>query len=406
MDKTKKLIITMIVLVVSIVIIIVILLNINKKEVVKENDNPTTEAFTDVEQIYNKTLFFTINNNINKYYQYLQQNNKEAVLAISSKNPVTLKNANNTNFISKEMYVLDKISNITVYVYGVARKEEIEDEYYLIINIDYTNNTFDIINSSKEEFENAKNNKINSEYKQDTSIKENTYNKFEGKNITDLEVLQYYFEDYKYKALYKVEEAFELIESKYREKRFNNDITKYKEYIQNNINRFKDANLLKYQISKNGQYVTYTAMDNYNNYYKITETAINKYNIILDNYTIENEELVNQYNKLSDQEKVSSNIDKVMKLINSKSYTELYGYLNEDFKNRYFKTQQDFEKYITSKFFDNNIVGGRSIENEGNIYIIKVPYKESLSTAAEEGEITFNMKLKEGTDFELSFNMD
>lgn len=406
MDKTKKLIITMIVLVVSIVIIIVILLNINKKEVVKENDNPTTEAFTDVEQIYNKTLFFTINNNINKYYQYLQQNNKEAVLAISSKNQVTLKNANNTNFISKEMYVLDKISNITVYVYGVARKEEIEDEYYLIINIDYTNNTFDIINSSKEEFENAKNNKINSEYKKDISIKENTYNKFEGKNITDLEVLQYYFEDYKYKALYKVEEAFELIESKYKEKRFNNDITKYKEYIQNNINRFKDANLLKYQISKNGQYGTYTAMDNYNNYYKITETAINKYNIILDNYTIENEELVNQYNKLSDQEKVSSNIDKVMKLINSKSYTELYGYLNEDFKNRYFKTQQDFEKYITSKFFDNNIVGGRSIENEGNIYIIKVPYKESLSTAAEEGEITFNMKLKEGTDFELSFNMD
>lgn len=406
MDKTKKLIIAMMMLVVIIIIIIVILLNISKTESIKQNDNPTTEAFTDIEELYNKSLFFTINYNINKYYNYVQENNIEAVSAISVENPITLKNANNSNFISKEMYILDKISNNTVYVYGVTRNNELEDEYYLIINIDYTNNTFSITNSSEEEFDNAKNNKINSKFMQSIIVKENMYNKFEERNTTDAEVLQYYFEDYKYKALYKQEEAFELLDNKYKEEKFKNSIDEYKEYVQKNINRFKDANLLEYQISKNGQNVAYITKDNYNNYYKIMETGINKYTIILDNYTVESDEFITKYNKLSDKEKITSIVDKVMKLINTKSYTQLYTYLNTNFKNTYFKTEEEFEKYIKERFFDDNIVGTLTLNTEGNIYIVTVPYKESLSSAAEEGEITFNIKLEEGTNFELSFNVD
>ena len=56
-------------------------------------------------------------------------------------------------------------------------------------------------------------------------------------------------------------------------------------------------------------------------------------------------------------------------------------------------------------FFENNIVGRIEVKQEGNIFILNVPYKESLSTAAEDMEKTFMMKLTEGMNFELSFEI-
>ncbi len=408
MEKMTKIIIAIMVVIILIIIITIVLLNLNKTLIEKEQkeaDNPETVAFIDIEELTNKNLFFQIQYNINEYYQYLQEKNEEAIKSISKENIVTLKNQNNYNFKAMSMYVLDKISNITVYVEGVTLKEGIEDIYYLIVNIDYSNNTFEIINSSKEEFENAKNSKILSKYKQDIIITKNQYNRIQEINITDFEILQYYFEDYKYKALYKTQEAFEIIDNEYRQKKFGNSFETYKQYINDNINRLKDANIVKHGITRNGQYCTYIAYDNYNNYYKIIETDINKYTIILDNYTIETNEFLGEYNKLSAKEKVHTNIDKIIKLINEKNYTELYQSLNNNFKNTYFKTQVEFESYVKNKFFDNNLVGAIEIEEEGEVYIVKVPYKESLSTAADVGKITINMKLGEGTKFEISFNM-
>ena len=408
MEKMTKIIIAIMVVIILIIIITIVLLNLNNTLIEKEQkeaDNPETVAFIDIEELTNKNLFFQIQYNINEYYQYLQEKNEEAIKSISKENIVTLKNQNNYNFKAMSMYVLDKISNITVYVEGVTLKEGIEDIYYLIVNIDYSNNTFEIINSSKEEFENAKNSKILSKYKQDIIITKNQYNRIQEINITDFEILQYYFEDYKYKALYKTQEAFEIIDNEYRQKKFGNSFETYKQYINDNINRLKDANIVKHGITRNGQYCTYIAYDNYNNYYKIIETDINKYTIILDNYTIETNEFLGEYNKLSAKEKVHTNIDKIIKLINEKNYTELYQSLNNNFKNTYFKTQVEFESYVKNKFFDNNLVGAIEIEEEGEVYIVKVPYKESLSTAADVGKITINMKLGEGTKFEISFNM-
>lgn len=407
MEKSTKIIISMMIIVLIIIITIIAILKINQSQIEKENDNPETIAFTDVEKLSNKNLFYQINYNINKYITYIKEQNTEAINAISP-NKLELKKYSEANitFRSKEMYSLDKISDITVYLYGVSRQKNVEAEHYLIVNLDYTNNTFEILNSSKEEFDNAKNNIIDAKYKENIQIKPNNYNEIEDKKITDFEILQYHFEDYKYKVLYNINEAFNMLDEQYRQKKFNNDINNYKTYIQNNINRFQDANIVKHGIIKEGQKVEYIAIDNFNNYYKIIENGINNYTIILDNYTLETDEVLEKYNKLSDKEKVASNIDKVMQLINEKEYNELYKYLNEDFKNTYFKTQESFEKYLTTNFFENNIVGTFSIENEGNIYIVKVPYKESLSTAAQEAEKTFIVKLGEGTDFEISFNVD
>lgn len=224
-------------------------------------------------------------------------------------------------------------------------------------------------------------------------------------NITDFEILKLYFEDYKYKAINNPDLAFNLLNKEYREKKFNNDVNLYKQYIQKNIDRFQDANIIKHGVINEGNAKRYIFIDNYNNYYELEETGNYEYTIILDNYTLETNELKQKYSKLSDEEKAISNIDKVMKLINTKDYATVYQYLNQSFKETNFQNVELFEKYIKETFFDNNIVGNIKIRKEENVYILSVPYKESLSTAAEEREKIFLMLLKEGTNFELSFEM-
>lgn len=225
-------------------------------------------------------------------------------------------------------------------------------------------------------------------------------------NITDYEMLKLYFEDYKYKALHEPEEAFNLVEQEYRNKKFENDLEKYKAYITKNLNRLQDANIVKYGVTKNGELSTYVAIDSLDNYYKITETGVSEYTIILDNYTILDEETIEKYNKASSTDKVISNIDKLIKLINEKSYEQVYSYVNEDFKNRYFANYETFKNYMEQNFFEHNIVGSLEMEVQGQNYIVKVPYKESLSTAAEERTTTIIMKLKEEMNFEIAFAIE
>lgn len=138
----------------------------------------------------------------------------------------------------------------------------------------------------------------------------------------------------------------------------------------------------------------------------LRKTGINEYIVILDNYTLQTDEMLQEYNSLTSQEKAVSNVDKVMKLINEKSYYAVYNYLNNEFKNMYFPTLDRFTNYMNQTFFENNIVGQITVGNQGDNYIVTVPYKEFLSASAEEREIIFLVRLKEGTNFELAINMN
>lgn len=389
-------------------ILLIILLSISIIGLLKfsksEQEDVEKVIYGDVERVTNQATFYNIDNCINKYFRYVIKNDKIDV----KDNDAIITNKYNAipKFYAQDMYSIDKVSNITAFVYGVVRENDRQDNYYLTINLDYDNNTFEIEKLSEEEYNQAKNNQIKEKYKQNIHIEPNEYNEINKTEISNFEILQRYFEDYKYKSIYNIEEAFKILDAEYRQKKFNNDLNNYKAYIQKNIDTLKDANIVRHGITKNGQFGTYIAYDNYNNYYKIIETGINEYTILLDNYNVETKEFVEKYNHLSDKAKIASIADKIIKLINTKSYDQLYAYVNKNFKNNYFKTQEEFEKYIQSKFFDNNIVGTATLKNEGDVYRVTIPYKESLSNAAEEREVTLNIRLGEETNFEFSFNMD
>lgn len=404
MKNEKKILIAIIILVICIILVTIALLMLRKETVLQE-ENPTTLAFENVEAINDKNLFFKIESNVETYMNYLTLGNQQAVSLVSPTGTVLLKQTGYTNFLTSEIYAIDKIDNMTLFIHEIARGNKIQDDYYMIMNLDYQNNTFQIIASSKEEFENAKNNRISEAYKEDIRILKNEYNAIEQANLTDFEILKKYFEDYKFKAINQPQIAFALIEPEYKAVKFNNNLEEYKVYIQNNGVLLQDANIVKHGITKQGQYGTYIFVDNNNNYYELVETGIYEYAIILDNYTLESDELKEKYSKLSNQEKALSNVDKVMKLINTKSYEAVYKYLNQDFKNSNFPNIDIFVQYIKQNFFDNNIVGNITITNKGDIYILTVPYKESLSSAAQQRQKTFMVRLGQGTNFELSFEI-
>ncbi len=404
MDKKSVILVFMIIVTIIIIVVsTVLLLFINmQKNTINNNKNELITFLTEkVRRVENRDQFFNIGNHIKKYMDYRKQNDTQAIQAISKEEVINI-----DNFQAKEMYLLNKITNYTVYVYGVTKQANVQNDYYMVVNLDYTNYTFSISASSKQEFENAKNNMVKGQYKEDIVIQKNKYNDIVlGETVDDFEVLKIYFDDYKFKAIYYPEEAFELIDVTYKKEKFNNDLEQFKAYIQNNRNTLQDANIVKHGVTKENGITKYIFVDNYNQYYELKETGIYQYTIILDNYTVQSNEQLQKYNRLTNEEKALSNIDKVMKLIDEKDYNTIYNYLNQDFKNTNFPTIESFTKYMKETFFENNIVGRIEVKQEGNIFILNVPYKESLSTAAEDMEKTFMMKLTEGMNFELSFEI-
>lgn len=409
MKKSQKILIIIMAIVIAIIIGVIIWLRSISSQ---SYDDYEQEAYNDIKEVTNRETFYNIDNSINKYIKYAINNDTKAISSIEEKNANTniietvRKYSSVPKFYSQTMYSIDKVTNITAYVYGVIREKNTEDKYYLIVNLDYSNNTYTVKLSNEEEYNKAANdNTIDQQYLKTISISKNSYNEIDKTKVTDLDILESYFADYKFKAINSQEEAFNLLDSEYKTKKFNNDINKFKEYVKLNINQIQDSNIVKDGITKNGQYGEYIAIDNYNNYYKFIETAINEYTVILDNYTLESQELLSEYNKLSDQDKVTSNFDKIIKLINSKDYETLYNYLNKDFKTKNFSTLESFKTYMSKNFFDNNIIGTTTLKTEGTTYMITVPYKESLSSAAETRKKTFVIKLGSGTNFEFSFDI-
>lgn len=405
MNKKSRILILMMIVIIIIIALLVILLYLNSDKVKIEGykEDLITLLTSKIYKIENKDQFFNIDSHIKKYVDYKKQGNTQAINSISSDNAI-----DGENFKSEEMYLLNRITNDTVYVYGKVTKGSIQTDTYIVVNLDYTNNTYAIQNSSKEEYDNAKSNIVNSKYEQDVSIQSNEYNDISlEETVNDLTVIRIYFDDYKFKAINKPEEAFNLLDAEYKKKKFDDNVNAYKQYVKDNANQIQDANIVKHGIAtlENGN-KQYIIIDNFDNYYKFTETGINKYIVVLDNYTLQTDEETKKYSKLSSQEKAVSNVDKVMKLINEKNYSTVYNYLNSEFKNTYFPTLDRFTNYMKQNFFDNNIVGQMTVGNQGDNYIVTVPYKEFLSAAAEEKEVVFLVRLKEGTNFELSININ
>lgn len=232
-------------------------------------------------------------------------------------------------------------------------------------------------------------------------------NKYSYLSVNDEYIIRTYMDYYKKIALSNPELFYNnYLDEDYKNKKFA-DINSFKEYINNNRNNIINLNATKYSIDNLSEYKQYTIEDNNNNYYIIKEKGIMDFSMLLDNYTINSEEFNEKYNSSSDKIKITTNVDKLFKMLNNKEYKDIYdNYLNSEFKNNYFSNYTDFEKFINERFFDYNYVGNITSENKGTFYLVNVNYKEGLSSAGELRNINLIMKLNDNADFEISFEME
>lgn len=390
MDKNfkNKFILMIVIILIVIVSIIVLLILLEKNKINSTNVNISNNVnnsvdestFGNVVKVENKKKFFTVAECISK--------------SISDE----------AYFIPLKMNLLEGINIDTYGIYGLIMDKNYDNFKYVyyIVKLDSFNETYEV-NLSEKEYRNLDEIDLKSD---DVEIKYDGNNKFSYLDVNDEFMISTYMDYYKKIVLSNSELLYnDFLDEDYKNKKFGNE-SNFKQYIDNNKENIININPIKYSIDNFTDYKQYTIQDNFNNYYIIKENGVMNFTMLLDNYTINTDEFNEKYDKASDKVKISTNIDKIFKMINNKEYKEIYdNYLNSGFKNNYFSNYTQYEDFMKSKFFDYNYVGNLSIDSQGTYYIVNVNYKEGLSSAAEERKINIIMQLNENTDFEISFEM-
>ena len=160
--------------------------------------------------------------------------------------------------------------------------------------------------------------------------------------------------------------------------------------------------LSKYQKEVMDDYTQYICLDRAGHYYIFRETSPMQYTVILDTYTIDLPEFVEQYNSSSEDKKVQFNIQKFFDAINDGDYSYAYSKLDQTYKNNNFPTQTDFENYMKTNFYAQNKLGYTSYEKNGDLYIYKMVITNG-ENSSQTIEKQFVVKLLDGTNFVMSF---
>lgn len=401
------------IIVLSILIVCTLVILLKMKNSNKENSQSTYsqeeasefEIKTDndiVIDTYDKEII-NIKNCIQKYIDYIDEEDYEAIFNIldSEYKQQSQININNVNskienisgqYICKQIKKKELDIDCSVfYVYGslVLDNLRVNNDLNYTVIIDYSNNTFSITNGINNE-ENSKN------------IEQNEYNEYEFNDYSEEDILREQFYNYKYTILNEAEDAFNMLDEEYRNKRFNNSITEFNNYINEQKDKIENSSFMEYTEIDDNKYVI---EDNYNKQYVFCINDFYNYNVKLDVYTITEDYFTNKYNALDDSSKAHTNVDMFIKMINSKDYKQAYNKLDESFRNNNFYSADNFENYVKENFFENNCLEVNEIEQKGEYYVVKTTLKSDISSAADSMEKNFVVKLNEGTDFVISFEI-
>lgn len=383
-DKQKRLIKITFVVVLIICIICIVLLYILNSNKMKDNsfDNVTEgDTIVDkypIEKLRDATKFFSVQ-------QYIKDSVGES-------------------FVAKNMNILNEYRLTSFAVYGEITDKDsgnIED-IYLIFRVDTENNTY-LIENLDEEYNSIDEINLETDLQE---ISNNGNNDFEYTTVNSENICRIYLENFTSLELNNPQEAYELIDTEYREKRFPT-FEEYQEYIEQNKEIIQTGVLYQYSVDYKEDYTEYVLVDNFNNTYMLDETSIMNYTIKLDNYTIKVDSYEEEYNKLSDENKVQSNVYIFLQMINTKDYKHAYELLDNTFKNNNFDTVEKFENYIKQNFFSYNLNSTDvDIQKEANYYIYTSILRNNSGSAAETKKLTVIMELLEETNFVMSFSIE
>lgn len=440
MKNMKYLIILLAIILIFLLVILVAILH--KKEETTTQIEPLNrieveapkESVIRLERVSSPANFWQVDNFINNFFDYILERNKnepnnEAACdvldeAYKSENNITTENVleffsqytkNMVSYTTTNMYeeqYLHSEENINndIYIEGKIRNEETSQDIYILVKEDLSNYTYSIQFMNKEKFEElTKQTSITP-----TIIQPKLYNKIDIITVSDYEICLEHFRNYLNILRNNKEEAYELLDKNYREKRFGK-YEYFKQYIEENIDYVNRTGFTQYGVNttKEGE-KQYICKDNYGYTYVFTEEYPMKYKLQLDTYTIETDEFIQQYNQVEEDKKAQINIQKFIMMINNQDYTNAYAKIDTTYKQTYFSTQTAFEEYIKENMFKYNNIAIQKNEKIGDTYICTVKltdltngiYKDETKKDIENYTYNVVIKLLKGTDFVMSFNKE
>lgn len=233
-------------------------------------------------------------------------------------------------------------------------------------------------------------------------ISNNEYNTYNTTAITTKTYIEDLFKHFRSSYINDIEYTYELIDETYREIRFK-DKEEYMQYIKNSQLNMVKTSLHSYNQNTINGVNHYLCKDNNDRYYIFKETAPFQYTVILDNYTIPTDEFTSEYKNQTDAKKVVLNIKRFFMGIDDKNYGYSYSVLSESFKTNKYPTKEEFVAYANKNFFEENEIEYITYKKENGGYIYKIKIKDATGKSKEEKTLNIIMKLKTGTDFEMSF---
>ena len=293
--------------------------------------------------------------------------------------------------------------------------EKIND-FNNLLSIDFNNDTFSIIPNIQEE-------KIE-KYNLIKNIEKNGYNTISLSSITIEDKANNYTKYYIQEMKLDIQNAFELLNEEYKAKRFNNDIQKFNQYIQQNYYNYitfsvqsEELDALKQEI-----YNRYQIIDEYDEYEKIDEnniqqefynnnknyrleksiiieeTAANTFKVLLDRYTVITDIMKEKYDGLSIEGKVAYHCENIIDSIRTQYYEYTYDHITENEKNQ-FPTMESYKTIFSNINLKGFYIENYQIEKNGDNYI----YTGNLiNNSGENKKITIGIQIGEDMNYILT----
>lgn len=405
------------ILLILLVLIIITLLILHNKKTKNEEDNwpeggDYVEYSEEIVPSLSEGRYYSVERCIEKFLteinnlgndEYKEQA-KEKILNILDKEFISAENITTDNIEEKlssqktttqyeieEFYVLETETVDTYFVFGTPD----EDDY--IVKLDKMNNAYSIlpISNIQEEMKDVR------KYKNPQEIENVKYNNITNYSLSNEEVCRKYFVDYKKKLQKNINEAYALLNEEYSKSKFTN-LKDFEEYIENI--KAKNSVMENYDLKLYEDRKQIICQDQYGNYYVFDVYQAFKYTVRLDLYTIDVQETEEEYSEATQKKKVAMNIQKIITAINQKDYMYVYSKLSTEFREKNFPIKENLKEYIEKTFFEKNVVQFGKFSKTNDLYLYEIKIKDE--TTGNSINKTIIMKLKNGNDFVMSFNLE
>lgn len=237
------------------------------------------------------------------------------------------------------------------------------------------------------------------------SITNRENNEFNYITKTDLEMANEYFNNYSELLNYYKDDAYNKLNSEYSKRKFGSK-ENFETYLKDNSMAIALMSINQYKVNSYRDYTDYICTDKYNNVYIFRQQGgIMNYNVFLDDYTIMIDGEEEYYNKLEKVDKSKYNLNKLIKMINTKDYNGIYNSLDNTFRNNNFKTVDSLKKYLQTNLYNLNNLELEDYNDTDYAYYVFNCKITNIQNSNESKNMTIIINQSEGTDYTMSFSI-